>query len=565
MLLLLCFVLGWGLPRVYAVRFLPDEFGYWCYAARILGYDWSNLVSLEGYYSFGYSIILLPIMFFFQNAVCAYRVAIVVNAVLLAISGLGLYYIGCYLVTGENGGENGTSRMQMMLYASVAVFYPSYLFYMQVSLAETVLMTSYIMVCAMFISYIKNPTFFRMMGTIIMLLWMYSIHMRSVGVVIAFTISIMILFFQNKEHRKFSIGMLLLGLAGIFLLSQMKDYAKEILWTVADEKTLQINDYSGKWNIFTRIFSSTEEFKIFLLGILGKVYYLVGSTGGLFLWGMWYLVKKSVEALRDREKKGIILFFLLLSMLGVFGITAVAMRGGRIDGYFYGRYNEYVLAPVIICGILGLLELKRPCWKITALIGILVGVTTGLGHYILGLNSNRIATLHTVGIAAYTGNLQPSDWRFFAYVGVGFVINTVLVSVVILWSAGKKTEWDLRKNLYILLLIGEIALALGTSHSLNYWGQTLVYEEVGLADFLKERESKGDKIIYLNQNGGPWIGTIQFLQRDMKIQVAYPEEVEKWKGQDVIVTLAGKNPPEVLKEIYQKQRYGGTFVVYYNE
>ena len=113
LLMLIC-ILGIGLPKQYAVRFLPDEFGYWSYAAKALGYDWSHLVSLKGYYSFGYSLILLPIMFFFQDAVLAYRMAIVVNAILLAASGVGLYMIGRFLLEDEEGNLDAQRKSELI-------------------------------------------------------------------------------------------------------------------------------------------------------------------------------------------------------------------------------------------------------------------------------------------------------------------------------------------------------------------------------------------------------------------------------------------------------------------
>ena len=42
---------------------LNDEFGYWANAAHIFGYDWSGVVSMSPYYSYGYSLFLFPFFF----------------------------------------------------------------------------------------------------------------------------------------------------------------------------------------------------------------------------------------------------------------------------------------------------------------------------------------------------------------------------------------------------------------------------------------------------------------------------------------------------------------------
>ena len=41
--------------EIVRLSLFPDEFGYWAPAAEMLGWDWSESVSLGSYYSFGYS------------------------------------------------------------------------------------------------------------------------------------------------------------------------------------------------------------------------------------------------------------------------------------------------------------------------------------------------------------------------------------------------------------------------------------------------------------------------------------------------------------------------------
>ena len=81
-LFLVCFF-GYSISRVYGFIFFPDEFGYWAYAAKAAGYDWSEMVSLGSYYSYGYSLILFPIFKLCKDSVMAYRVAVTLNFILL--------------------------------------------------------------------------------------------------------------------------------------------------------------------------------------------------------------------------------------------------------------------------------------------------------------------------------------------------------------------------------------------------------------------------------------------------------------------------------------------------
>ena len=86
-ILILFFYLISYIGKIYGFVFFPDEFGYWFYAAKAAGYDWSNIVSLGSYYSFGYSLILTPVFLACSNAVTAYRTAVVINFILIGCAG----------------------------------------------------------------------------------------------------------------------------------------------------------------------------------------------------------------------------------------------------------------------------------------------------------------------------------------------------------------------------------------------------------------------------------------------------------------------------------------------
>ena len=68
---------------------LNDEFGYWANAAYFYGYDWSGISFMSPYYSWGYSILLIP-LFLIKNPVIRYQSALVINVVL---------YLGSYLIS----------------------------------------------------------------------------------------------------------------------------------------------------------------------------------------------------------------------------------------------------------------------------------------------------------------------------------------------------------------------------------------------------------------------------------------------------------------------------------
>ena len=133
-----------GISKSYGFYFPADEFGYWSHAARLAGYDWSDIESLGSYYSCGYSLILLPVFLVFKDGVIAYRAALFVNFVLLAV---------CFFIL---------QKMGKTFSAAVAAFYPTWLFYAGTTFAEILLVTLYLVICLLLLRlsliHISEPT-----------------------------------------------------------------------------------------------------------------------------------------------------------------------------------------------------------------------------------------------------------------------------------------------------------------------------------------------------------------------------------------------------------------------
>lgn len=62
------------------IHIVGDELGYWGIAAYFTGNNWSQLLNwMESYYSFGYSLVLVPLMIIFEQPEYMYQVAVLLN------------------------------------------------------------------------------------------------------------------------------------------------------------------------------------------------------------------------------------------------------------------------------------------------------------------------------------------------------------------------------------------------------------------------------------------------------------------------------------------------------
>lgn len=99
--ILFCFWL-FGIDSTYGFSIFPDEFAYWSYAAQAAGYDWSDIMSLSSYFSYGYGYVLFPVFVLCKDAVTAYRVAVGLNFVFL------FYWLSCI----DGHGEENVNRQE---------------------------------------------------------------------------------------------------------------------------------------------------------------------------------------------------------------------------------------------------------------------------------------------------------------------------------------------------------------------------------------------------------------------------------------------------------------------
>lgn len=101
------------------IRVVDDEFAYWGIAAQLAGYDWSDALSVTGFYSYGYSFLLVPLFWLHRlglGMTMLYRIAIGMNAVFLCFSFCIAVKVGRYLF-------EAVDRFYLLAAALVSVMY----------------------------------------------------------------------------------------------------------------------------------------------------------------------------------------------------------------------------------------------------------------------------------------------------------------------------------------------------------------------------------------------------------------------------------------------------------
>lgn len=563
--LLFC-VFMYNISNIYGFTLYPDEFGYWSYAAKASGYDWSQILSLGSYYSYGYSLILLPVFSLCKNGIFAYRVAVTINFILLVVTFLILKYLAKKLFSDIEG-------KILAFFAMIAVFYPPSIYYAKTTMVETLLVTMYAVICVLMYHYLEKNKWSTLILLMLSLVYIHFVHMRTIALMAAAMLTLLCKIiwqqksafhnelYEKQNKKKTALNyIIMIGIVVVLFAAgiMIKQWAAAVMY--ADSQTLAYNDYSGQLSRIKYIFT-LEGFKNFLISILGKILYLGLASFGTAIWGIWYALKK----IRERNAFWL---FIFLSTLGATMVNAVytCSPGKRVDTLIYGRYHEYVIAILVIAG---LYEIWKTGQLIKGTIVILFAELLMLAAVLCNVYIYKMDRIHmelVIGMSYFcnTEKFNPYQFLIIAYL-FGALLTFVTAFVIGFIKSNKQ-----RKFLIILIVGIELALsARVTVLSINPT-QLGIYRDTVILDKINQMIESDRNVIYLD-GGQQYISVMQFMGRDIPIEVLEEyESIEQYTEAEmtdrslVLIDYRDDFGEELAKRFGHKL-ISGHFVLYYNE
>lgn len=582
----------YSIHRIYGFSLYPDEFGYWASAAQWLGYDWSDAASLGSYYSFGYSLILAPILYLCKDSVIAYRMAVTVNMLLhcAAIVLLWKIYGRIYLPTEEAGRNKYGKEKHILLATGTAVFYPVWGFYTQMTMAEALLAFLYVFICYQFILLFEKPKMIRVMLLSLSFLYLYFIHMRTVGVALSGIVVLVLFIWHAPQTRKLLLPGMIILILGAGMGLYMKGLISATVYASADAKRLAVNDYAGQIGKLKSL-CNREGIVSFLSSCAGKLYYMGMATFGLFYPAVFACMKQTGRLIKDICSKPSLRIadrrwlypFLLFSVMGQFFVSAVFMNNsGRADGIVYGRYNDYLLPVLIGIGILTLL--RNGCLLRSFFYS--VGISTGLFAIVLWRSLQKEPTL-MYGFHAAALNYLPDSTHPYQFLPefskayfLGIVLMAIMTGCIAFCRNGK--QGSLCQGIVLpvsIALLVEILLTGCLSKKYTWYFNDIDYQDLRIYEYMSEWQDMhgyryGDMpVSYLYGGGGQYIDLLQFAMRDRKIAILQEQDSEgekmEWDILEATLPKAGfliadyeSAYLEKLGEKYDKCRESASFVLY---
>ncbi len=501
---------------------LADEAGYLSNTAYFLGHDWEDVRATMPYYAYGYSVFLIPVYLFTNTGVELIRGAMYINL----FFAIGTYLILIYLMEKVGKQENRI----LVSSISFVVCLNSYLCCNVLKVDCEPLAVFWYCLAALVLyraMKTKKKYWFVLLGAVSSFL--FFIHTRMFVLIFAMILTLVITFLIYKEKNKvqliwFGVAFLVCFIGMNFIKHSIISYAASLEGINDSTNGNLVNrDY-----ILDRIkwFMAPENIELYILSFLSKVYYIVIVSAGTILFGYLSLCRDifSVQTLNEDFPSYAVKLFLLSGMSLM--VLACTLNGaGILENFcyfFYARYYENTVIPMIAFSILGLVTLK---WKskyyfifITIISGVGIGVSM-LKNYLYNDNI-WLDTARIPGFSWLTKNTS----TFYEMILWGTAISIFIIVAYYLIN-------EFKPRSVIILSLVLIMTWKSTSLGINRINEVHVNSkpDAELAEYILD-SGDCEKIYMIDDESysiSRYYSRMQVLLKDIPVKVIYINELDR--------------------------------------
>lgn len=329
---------------------------YLLHAATLTGHDWSGVAGKTNVFGgWGYSVFLVIPFLFTDDIFVLSQIAVVMNALLCALTIPLLYSIGKRVL-------KEADRRIILVSALITSLFSSYFLQAAALLPEVLLFFLYILILWLLLNYVDTNKKYWAILSGLCCGYIYIVHHKMLGVVIAFVIMAVIRYIKTKDWK--GSLCLLLPAAAMIALGAGVDH-----WLGVKESfdsANAVNTYRTAGEKLPEAFSFKGILSI-VQNAVGAVWYLLTGTFLIAGFGAVSLIQKTVSGRQVRgadkgeHRQPYVFFygFVLLAAVLMMGSSAVACHRettafDRAELVFYGRYFESVIGILLFFGLVWL-------------------------------------------------------------------------------------------------------------------------------------------------------------------------------------------------------------------
>lgn len=566
--------------KIYQPTLLDDEFAYFGIARYFSGTSWASAMSLCKYYSYGYSLLLVPFVMIIKDTVVLYRAVTAMNGIFLVAA----FWLtdSIFRQTAVRFGMFGKGDLQkkdcngIAVVSFLMVLLPCNMNYAAVALPECLLLMLFAIMVRLMTGMNRDSGCLRYGLLGVLMLYSYMVHQRMLGVLIA-ALLVFAVKFIKKQIRPGQFLSFAVAAGSLFILHiLLKTDIKENLWM--NGVLSGQNDMSGILANVRQIFSSFSYFVKFIVSIFGKLFYMGSSTyllgfAGIIICILLILPDKGRKIFScgqcGEEKPGTAeagILFLLLSFLAVLGISAVFMNVPENMAFLlYGRYLETFSPFLMGMGILALMARQQ---DIKANLYIMLSGAAVYG--IIGLTVRFFSKRWNLSWLNYI-----STGQLYRYL-IGDSVPVLRIMLAVIATAGM-IYFILRVRRFrgtarILLAVLMFALFYRTAyipmHAVNLELQEQRHETSDIAGVIREYVSGGRAdpapVLYYVAEEEPddtaqYRDYVQYWLNDIYLECVPEDHEAKWNdltdGTLVLISCKDSQEPELFRRKEMKQVY----------
>ncbi|WP_295087148.1 hypothetical protein [Ruminococcus sp.] len=497
-----------------------DEMGYWMHAAEMAGLDWTGVSDTVWWYSYGYSLLLVPLIKIFHDTVILYRAALVLNLLM----DVGCYFMFIYII------RRLFPKIELITASAVAaagILYTSYQMNAAIAWSETALLTAVTAVILMAVKVLSKPTYLNIAVFGILNIYMFTVHNRTIGIV-ASAILIMILAVVCKKVTYKQFGVFASALAIGFIADRIiKAQLVKALWKNGPNG----NDAGSVAGNLKEALSSGEGLRRLIGVMAGNCFAISVGTLCLGLFVMIIIVRRGAvgfyharKAIKSGKKlsevtdsKFLVFMFIFCAFVSTYLISSIfLLEFNRVDHIVYTRYCDVFAGILIMTGICFMFEAEKSDIMAAMFIPFIMRLCISRINYMMTLLEepifNRICAPSISQLHANNG------LNFNAYLTYSVSWFFVLLLVVSLF------KW---KKLGIFLCAA-VCIGLFWKNSPEAKEVIWVAQNEYLGDrALCQRVSElPEKQIYVMSDEGTFISFLQYEMKDTRVElVDSPEDV----------------------------------------
>lgn len=473
-----------------------DEVGTAANTMLLLGHNWAeHLYSYGGfYYKYGMTLLQLPVLALVQDGVLAYKLLMVVNALLVATIPVMAYVIlRRYLPAAE---RPISERTAVLLSVAVAILPEMVLqsLYLRADAALVVFPWVLILLFMGAMQAAEQGEKKRLVRCSVLLgavsVYAYMCHVRGLVLLIA---CVMTVFLLSLMYKKPVVSLPAYGLTTAVLL--VIDRPLTVFFRNALFPYGVVHGEMGTYDFeyLTRMFTSITGAFSFVKGVAGWLYATFVSTAGLVLLGgiaallfLWFFLRKKQDVTSAEIGLSVVGLLvacgtLLMGLLFMYGHIDDLYNGTTLemgDALLYTRYTAGALGPLVLLAFYGFIVRGNLLgWKVkTAWLGVSLAIFGLVAWKIAPIVEKRVLRLHYLMTMNTFLKIEPGQsGGAMPHIALALVLagGLALAAMLVIWLLLEKKK----TTVALLLFIVYCGSLLGVNYvKVRLWRDDLLFE-----------------------------------------------------------------------------------------